>query len=179
MTKLKEVDAKTAREWVEKGEAVLIDVRETDEHAREHIEGARLMPLSTFDPGAVGGTEGRKVVLHCKSGRRSAEAGSRLSGSGCEVFTLVGGIEGWRSAGLEVKRNAKVPISLMRQVQIVVGAGVAVGTGLSLASAWFLIVPGFLGLGLLFAGVTGTCALAAVLSRMPWNKGQRCGGCAG
>jgi hypothetical protein len=63
-------------------------------------------------------------------------------------------------------------MSIMRQVQLVVGVGVLIGAAL----AWwvhpgFVIIPAFLGAGLAFAGATGTCGLAAVLSRMPWNRG--------
>jgi hypothetical protein len=35
---------------------------------------------------------------------------------------------------------------------------------------WFLIMPAFFGAGLLFAGISGTCGLASVLSAMPWNR---------
>jgi hypothetical protein len=37
-------------------------------------------------------------------------------------------------------------------------------------SPLFLIGTGFMGAGLLFAGATGICALATVLSKMPWNR---------
>jgi hypothetical protein len=41
-----------------------------------------------------------------------------------------------------------------------------------LVSRWFAVVPLFLGCGLLFAGVTGTCGMAILLARMPWNRAQ-------
>ena len=37
-------------------------------------------------------------------------------------------------------------------------------------SPWFLVGTGFMGAGLLFAGATGICALATMLSKMPWNR---------
>jgi hypothetical protein len=45
--------------------------------------------------------------------------------------------------------------------------GVALGT---LVNAWFLGLAAFFGAGLAFAGATGTCGLALVLMRMPWNR---------
>ena len=66
--------------WLSAGQAVLIDVREPDEHARERIDGARLCPLSTFDPAHVVTQvpPGKMIVLHCKGGKRSADAAAML-----------------------------------------------------------------------------------------------------
>jgi len=59
----------------------------------------------------------------------------------------------------------------MRQVQIVVGSLAAIGAILALAvNPWFAILPLFLGCGLLFAGISGTCGMALLLARMPWNR---------
>lgn len=170
---VREIDAGTARRWLESGAAVLIDVREPDEHARERIAGAKLNPLSRFDPGLIGAAPGQRVVLHCKGGKRSADA-CRLAASraGTEVFSLAGGIEAWKKAGLPVISGGRGPgVSVMRQVQMVVGGAVLAGSALAwLAHPWFLAVPAFFGAGLLFAGISGTCALASVLGRMPWNR---------
>lgn len=167
-----EIDPATVRGWIERGEAVLIDVREPDEHAREHIAGARLVPLSRFVPDAVPASNGTRLVIHCKSGRRAAEACGRLAAFGTPgALNMKGGIEGWKAAGLPVVRDLRVPISIMRQVQIVVGTAVLATSLLAaVISPWFLLLTGFFGAGLLFAGSTGTCALAAVLARMPWNR---------
>lgn len=169
---ISEVDASTVSGWLSRGEAVLIDVREADEHARERIEGSTLVALSRFDPAAIPAAGGKRLVVHCKSGRRAAEACARLSASGrTGAVSLKGGIDGWKAAGLPVLGNARLPISIMRQVQIVVGVMVLVGSALAaLVSPWFLLLTGFFGAGLLFAGATGTCGLAAVLGRMPWNR---------
>jgi hypothetical protein len=45
--------------------------------------------------------------------------------------------------------------------------GVALGV---LVNPWFLAVAAFFGAGLTFAGTTGTCGLALVLMKMPWNR---------
>lgn len=171
-----EIDASTLKKWMDSGEAVVVDVREPDEHAREHIPGARLEPLSRFDPARVSGN-GHKVVLHCKSGRRSSEALARL-GPQAGAFQLQGGLDAWKKAGLPIEANPRAPISIMRQVQITAGTCIVAGTALGVfVSPWFLIVPAFFGAGLAFAGASGTCGMAAMLWYMPWNRALRGASC--
>lgn len=170
----READPLTVNRWLASGEAVLIDVREPDEHARERIAGARLMPLSRFDAGALVPLAGKKVVMHCRSGRRSVDA-CRLAGgrgAGLELYSLTGGIDAWKKHNLPVEFNAAAPrMSILRQVQLTAGTIVLIGCAL----AWF-VHPGWIGLaafigaGLTFAGASGTCGMAALLSRMPWNR---------
>ncbi len=169
---LVEVEPSELRAMLERGEATLIDVREADEHARERIEGARLLPLSRFDPSQIAEEAGRQVVLHCRSGARSAQAARQLLGAGRPAaHHLRGGIRAWRAAGLPVVENPRVPMSIMRQVQIVAGAMVVLGTALGAwVDPWFLALSGFVGAGQLYAGLTGTCGLATVLGWMPWNR---------
>lgn len=170
-----EIDPATAHDWIESGQAVLIDVREPDEHAIEHIQGAKLVPLSRFDPGQVQ-AQGSKVILHCRSGRRSMEARARLAAAGQfgEIYSLKGGIDAWRTAGLPTRRAARAPLPIMRQVQMTAGSLVVIGTLLGATiSQWFLIIPAFVGTGLVFAGLSGTCGMAAMLSVMPWNRAFR------
>jgi rhodanese-related sulfurtransferase len=169
-------------QWLRSGEAVLIDVREPDEFAREHIAGATLLPLSRFDPAqAISKAKpGQRIVMQCKSGRRSADAcrlAAPLAASSLPVFTLAGGIEAWKKDNLPVELNTKISgISVMRQVQLVIGLCVLAGSSL----AWFVDprfvgIPAFFGAGLTFAGASGTCALATVIGWMPWNKAAKSG----
>lgn len=96
-----ELDAPAAKRVLDSGGAVLIDVREPDEYASERIPGAKLVPLSRFDPGQV--PEGKKVVFHCHAGRRSLDALARFrAASSAESYSLRGGIEAWKKAGLPV-----------------------------------------------------------------------------
>jgi rhodanese-related sulfurtransferase len=53
---------------------LLVDVREPNEWAAGHIPAALFNPLSAFDPDALPREEGKRVVLHCRSGRRSVTA---------------------------------------------------------------------------------------------------------
>lgn len=167
-----EIEARTALSLLESGEGVVVDVREPDEFAREHIRGAANHPLSSFDPGAAARTGGKRLILQCKSGRRSGEALARVNAAGYGgAATLVGGLDAWKAAGLPVVTDLKMPIPIMRQVQLVAGSVVLAGSVLAwLVSSWFLVLPAFFGAGLVVAGATGTCGLASVLGIMPWNR---------
>ena len=61
------------------GNVRLIDVRRDDEVALGMIEGAEHIPLDQFDPAALDLSDGREVVLYCRSGRRSTLAGQNLA----------------------------------------------------------------------------------------------------
>ena len=76
-----------------KGTVRLIDVRTTAEVAEGVIPGAEHIPLDQFDPTALDLSDGREVVLYCRSGRRSAMAGEKLAAvTGEPVEHLEGGM---------------------------------------------------------------------------------------
>src|SRR5215468_3437002 len=137
-----EVEATTLQAWMERGEAILIDVREPPEYATEHIPGARLLPLSTFDPARVPQEAGKKVVLHCVMGMRSAQAGQKLLDAGVTtVYNFRGGVQAWKEAGYATARGQRTPLSLQRQVQIATGSVVLLGMLLGvIPSPWFLLL---------------------------------------
>ena len=94
MSNIKTVDPQTAAEWIDSGKAVLIDVRESSEYARERIAAAELISLSAFRADAVPQDK-------CASGARSAQAVAFLQQNGhSDVHNLAGGIAGWKLAGL-------------------------------------------------------------------------------
>lgn len=170
--KLREIDASTLKQWMEKDGALLIDIREKNEFAAEHIPGAKLMPLSHFHPEKISNEAHRKIVLQCQSGNRSAKAADKMFAAGFrEVAHLTGGLPTWKSAGYATEINKKVSISMFRQVQIVAGSLVFLGTVLgAFISPWLLILSGFVGAGLVFAGITDTCAMALLLAKLPYNQ---------
>jgi len=169
----REIPASEVKQWLDSGAAVLVDVREPDEHAREHIAGSTLNPLSQFDAAALPRTG--RVVVQCASGKRGLEALARAAAAGREnVYSLTGGINAWKKAGLPVERRHGIPISIMRQVQIVVGTVVLVCSVLAvIVSPWIAVLPALMGAGLVFAGSTGMCGMAAMLAYMPWNAAIR------
>lgn len=169
---IKAIDAFTLRRRLDDGTAVLVDIREPDEYAREHILGARLVPLSAFDAHDFDRDRGKAIVFQCRSGNRTAaNVGRFLARNFPEAYVLAGGLEGWKAAGLPVHLDRSAPIDLQRQVQI--GAGLMIVAGVVLAltvSPWYVLLSGGVGAGLLMAGVTGFCGLARILKRMPWNR---------
>jgi len=162
-----------AKDLLDQG-AILIDIREADEHAREKVIGARHLPLSKLDEADLGLHAGKPVIFHCKSGARTMNNASRLArkiGGACEAFIVEGGLDAWKRAGLPVATDRRQPIELQRQVQIGAGSLAFVGTMLGvMISPWFLAVPAFVGAGLMTAGLTGFCGMAQLLMRAPWNK---------
>ena len=88
-----------------------------------------------------------------------------------DFFILSGGLTAWKKQGQPTRINTKEPLPIMRQVQIVVGFMVLLGVVLGyVVSPWFHLLSAFFGGGLLFAGLSGTCALANVLMLLPYNK---------
>ncbi len=95
-----DIDAHTVRDWLHRGEAVLVDVREAEEYAEERIPGTRPFPLSRFDPDRLPSEPGKKTVLTCFIGGRSSEAAERLIAAGHrQAFQLDGGLFAWKEAG--------------------------------------------------------------------------------
>lgn len=167
---LEVLDASQVKELLENQRVHLIDVREQEEFMGEHITGSQLLSLSKLDPKKISLLTGKKIVLYCHSGNRSKQAAHRLIEFGFRDFSqLQGGISAWKKSGYVTNRNA--PISIMRQVQIVAGTLVVTGTVLGvLVSPWFLILSGFVGTGLVFAGLTNTCTMAMLLKKLPYNQ---------
>jgi rhodanese-related sulfurtransferase len=173
--KLQEVDAKTLKNLIDRQEVCLIDVREPSEYASDRIPGAKLLPLATLNPSLVTFDPNKILVLYCQSGRRSTLAAQKLFDGGfSQVTHLKGGLPSWKNAGYTTEKDQNAPISLFRQVQIVAGSLVVLGTLLgAFVSPWFLILSGFVGSGLVFAGITNTCALAMLLAKLPYNQPHR------
>jgi rhodanese-related sulfurtransferase len=170
---LSRISPTKAKDLLDQG-AILIDIREADEHAREKVIGARHLPLSKLDEADLGLHAGKPVIVHCKSGARTTNNAFRLArktGGACEAFIVEGGLDAWKKAGLPVATDRRQPIELQRQVQIGAGSLAFIGTVLGvMVSPWFLAVPAFVGAGLMMAGVTGFCGMAQLLMRAPWNK---------
>ena len=152
----------------------LLDVRTPPEYVSAHVPGARLIPLNELKVEAFLAQRkpGRPIYVLCQSGVRATKAIDQFERAGCGDCVLVeGGTQAWIDAGLLVHRRTSNVLPLMRQVQIVVGSLAAVGAILALAvNLWFAILPLVLGCGLLFAGISGTCGMAMLLARMPWNR---------
>lgn len=169
---IKSITPEEARNAVDRG-AMLVDIRETDEHAREHIPGAENVPLARI--GDLPECQ-RPVIFHCRSGMRTQASAPVLeaAAAGVPCFILDGGIEAWRAEGLPTALDRGQPLELMRQVQLAAGGLALAGALLGLFAALpFLWLSAFVGAGLMLAGATGWCGMAKLLRLMPWNRRLR------
>jgi rhodanese-related sulfurtransferase len=162
---------------------LIIDVRTPAEFESAHLENSIPYPLINFDPKLVMNFPGfnKGCLLVCQSGNRARQAAEKLYEAGAKtpLYVLEGGIQGWDSAGLPLIRGKK-SISLERQVRITAGALVLMGVILSaLHNPLWIVLSGFVGAGLVFAGITDTCGMVMLLSRMPWNqtRSSSCSSC--
>lgn len=171
--KIKTVDVVTLKRWMENNEAVVVDVREPAEHAAENISGATLLPLGSITKKALPERGGKKLVIHCRSGKRSTDACQKLLAEdpNLDVYNLEGGLSAWNAALHSVSSSGKFFLPLDCQVQLTIGLGVLVGSLLAyFVNPLFFLLTGFFGSGLIFAGLSGFCALARVMAKMPWNQ---------
>jgi rhodanese-related sulfurtransferase len=157
------------------GESIrMIDVRTPVEHEEVHIDGVQLMPLDKLDPSIVRNSlpAGATCVVICGSGGRATRAAQSLRDAGCGgIVVLEGGMTAWQQAGLPVVHSERKHLPLMRQVQLVIGTMVLAGTLLSqFVDPRFIWLAVFMGAGMVFAGASGWCGLAILLSKMPWNR---------
>ncbi len=169
------VDPVQAREWTEKGEAIIIDVREKDEFRTEHIPGAVSHPVSALNTGEIARIAGgRKIIFHCGKGGRAGKAceaylGNAASGGG-NIYLLEGSFTGWKAAGLPTEKESGA-ISLERQVLIAAGSLILLGVLLSIfAMPGFVWLSGLVGAGMIYAGASGNCMMKKLLMTLPFNR---------
>lgn len=157
------------------GSLDLIDVRTPMEYREVHAKHATNIPLDALDPQAVmksrNGSADEPLFVICKSGARGAKAQQKFFDAGfTNVINVEGGTEAWVSAGLPFVRGKKA-VSLERQVRIAAGFIVLVGALLGIfVHPYFAGIPAFVGAGLMFAGITDSCAMGMLIAKMPWNQ---------
>ncbi len=172
MNTLTKLSPKTVAERIQSGDAILIDIREADEHAREYIEGALSLPISMLDKGDLKMEADKHAIFHCKSGLRTNSHCARLMEHvEGESYMLEGGLDAWRAEGFPTIKDTRAPLEINRQVQITAGSLVLTGVILgTLVHPGFYGLSGFIGAGLVFAGISGWCGMGQLLAAMPWNK---------
>lgn len=158
----------------------MLDVRTPAEYHTLHVEGAVSCPLSDIDVATLYGDLKRRgfgandtLYLLCQGGKRAQMAAEKLAGeSQLNIVVVEGGTQACLPLGVPVREGEKKVISLERQVRIAAGflvfTGVVLGT--LVAAPWYAL-SGFVGAGLMFAGITDTCMMGMLLARMPWNRG--------
>lgn len=169
---MKRMTAQELKKHLERGEILLIDVREPGEHKSEHIEGAKLIPLGEISHEKLPG-KSHPIVIHCNSGRRSEQACRKLleQDANLDIYSLEGGIVSWKNEGLPVKNQGRAVLPLDRQTQLAAGFLAFIGVLLGgIVHPAFYALSGLVGLGLMTAGLTGWCGMAKLLAKMPWNR---------
>ena len=169
---VKTIEAIALQTLLNQEAVTLIDVRETGEYANERIQGAKLFSLSSFDPQKLPIENNKPFILYCQSGNRSGQTAQKLLATDYgEITHLQGGLNAWKQAGLPTEKTPHAPISIMRQVQIVAGGLVLTGVILgTFVAPGFYFLSGFVGAGLMFAGISGTCLMGDLLSKLPYNQ---------
>ena len=84
----------------QRGEAFVLDVRGASEHAAGCLEGSTNIAYTRLAPRLAELPRGRRILVHCALGGRSAAAASMLRRAGFDAVNVAGGFEAWRKAGL-------------------------------------------------------------------------------
>lgn len=149
----------------------ILDVRTDAEYEAVHITGSYHVPLDELaehtDHLAFGT---HPIVLVCESGRRAATARDLLRSADVDgIHILAGGVQAWSAAGGDVVRGTD-RWAMDRQVRLVAGTIVLIGmiTSLFLPGAQWIAAG--VGTGLTFSALSNTCAMAVLLSKLPYNR---------
>ena len=91
--------------------ATVLDVRNADEFAAGHVQGAVLMPLHIVPLRTSELDRSETYYVVCESGARSAQACTYLAQQGYDVRSVQGGMSAWRGAGLPVEAGLHDPVA--------------------------------------------------------------------
>ena len=116
------------------------------------------------------GDAANPLLVSVRSGARASRAESALADTGTDhLHVLDGGITAWESAGGDVVAG-EGGWDLERQVRLVAGSIVLTGILASTVVPQAKWLSAGIGAGLTGAALTNTCAMGALLSRMPHNR---------
>lgn len=151
----------------------ILDVRTPAEYEKVRITQSTNVPLDRLNVHRYLADRTRSseepIYVLCKGGTRARMACEQFIQAGFDNVVLIeGGIMQWEACGLPVERA--VP-NVENQVRLTVGVmnllGVLLG---AFVHPYFLLISAFVSCGLIFAGITGKCPLAALIAAMPWNR---------
>jgi rhodanese-related sulfurtransferase len=103
-----EIGPERARELLDRGEAVVVDVREPYEREAGHIEGSRHIELERLASQAESLPRDRPIVFACRLGARSAMAAQAFRRAGYDAWSMAGGLQLWHDRGLPVAGGGEV-----------------------------------------------------------------------
>lgn len=154
----------------------ILDVRTGSEFETVHIPGSANVPLDLLGEHVASFARiDHPVVLVCQSGNRATQAHGTLRDAGKHtIHILDGGIAAWQQAGHDVVHGDVQRWPLDRQVRLVAGSMVVAGVVASMAAPRLKWLAAGVGGGLVFSAVTNSCAMATVLSKLPYNRSDAC-----
>ena len=93
----KTITPQTAKEMIDHEKVTIVDVREEEEYAAMHIPGSIRLPLGTITQTATESLKdpNEKILVYCRSGKRSAAACEQLEKMGYQNVYNFGGILDW------------------------------------------------------------------------------------
>lgn len=176
---LKKISADEFKNVHEKGQAhCVVDVRTEAEFGACHVDGAKLFPLQDLSVAEVlleaEKMEGNgSIYVLCKAGGRAQKAAEKIAPETLrDVIVVEGGTDACVACDIPVNLGKEV-MPLERQVRIAAGSLVVIGAALgAYLHPGFYGLSAFVGAGLVFAGITDTCAMGMLIARMPWNKAK-------
>ena len=154
----------------------ILDVRTGGEFETIHIPGSYNVPLDTLGEHARDLADvSHPVVLVCQSGGRASQAHVTLTGEGKEALHILeGGMASWVENDGDVVNGDIQRWAMDRQVRLTAGsmalAGVLASTFVPQAK-W---LAAFVASGLVYSAISNSCAMAAMLAKLPYNKTDRC-----
>ena len=75
---LKTVTPLEAKAWLDRNEAVLLDVREAAEYKATRIPGSHWIPLGQISAARLPRGHHKKILIHCQAGKRGEKACTTL-----------------------------------------------------------------------------------------------------
>ncbi|THA86630.1 rhodanese-like domain-containing protein [Streptomyces sp. A0592] len=160
-------------------ELTVVDVRTPGEFASGHLPDSLNVPLDRLVrslPQLRQAADRGALLIVCASGARSDSAVRTLASHGIPASSLAGGTEAWAAGGNALEHpgggaRPRAVWAMERQVRFAAGTLVLLGLflGLLLHPALSLLSAA-IGGGLVFSALTGTCGMAVVLGRLPFNR---------
>jgi glyoxylase-like metal-dependent hydrolase (beta-lactamase superfamily II)/rhodanese-related sulfurtransferase len=166
------VSPKQAYDKLKESNSVLLDVRTAQELSEisVELENVRNIPLPSLVSSIGSLSTDNAYYILCRSGHRATMAAMQLLQKGfTRLVVIEGGITSWNKARLPVKKM-DTTMAVERQIRIMAGCLVMIGSLLSLLNIWFILIPLFVGSGLVFAGITNNCLMGILLMKLPYNK---------
>ena len=104
---VKTIDCQTLKNWLENDQVTLVDVREIEENKAARIAGATLIPLGNISLNKIPEFSGKKLVMQCRSGKRSESACIKLlnENPNLDIYNLEGGILAWANCNFPIELN--------------------------------------------------------------------------